>query len=353
MLGRTVLLINMVAGWAPARRIRRIDGYDLDTGHLCLVFDKRPQLMERPTVQPVSLRLPSRYPFADVLQIFKGDTACGVLRLFYQSFADAMIYITGKMSLLPASFLHQSFSRLRAFLLEFRSEVLRPVTDVIDLVTGVSFPVGVTGDIDHTQIYTEKVIGFSFWGSGQINRLQQKELAITKNKISLSLYHRHAFITVCSEYNGNGYTSVNGGNGGSVNALVGQDAIVKNHCTTKVKTMELFAIPFVGLRDFADGAYRHLCRQAELLTDVIIRMLVQENMGGRMFGMGYLRNIVTCRVKLLYSPEQFIGLFIGRQQLYTQGEFHAYNITLLAYIVRTKRRAVPPRSKLRGPQAIA
>ena len=101
---RTVCLVGMPTGWAPPRGIARVDQ---GNGNACkpgLIHDIALQLKERPAMQHGALRLPSPYPRANVLEIFKRDSSLRALSLPNDAFADRVVDIFGKARLLPRQF---------------------------------------------------------------------------------------------------------------------------------------------------------------------------------------------------------------------------------------------------------
>jgi hypothetical protein len=55
-----------------------------------------------------TLRLSNRYPFANPLEIFKGDSTTGALSPFHQFFGNPMVYIPSKASFFLAAFLQKT-----------------------------------------------------------------------------------------------------------------------------------------------------------------------------------------------------------------------------------------------------
>lgn len=91
--------IDVTTGWAGTTRVTRIDQRERNTPALRLVLDKAAQLCERPAVQCGASRLPSRYPFADVRQVFQRNPASSALSLFHNTFADHVIGSGGETPL--------------------------------------------------------------------------------------------------------------------------------------------------------------------------------------------------------------------------------------------------------------
>jgi hypothetical protein len=142
-LGRTVSFIDPSAFGARPGCVARIDDDNRNTGKRRLVFDKRTQLVERPAIEPVSLRLASRYPITDALQCFESNAASGVFRLMRQALADAVVDITGKAGLFATTLFKQPLCRFCAFLLESGTKTLRAMTHTVHRIPGITLSVRV------------------------------------------------------------------------------------------------------------------------------------------------------------------------------------------------------------------
>ncbi len=76
----TILFINTTAYRAGSRSIARINSDYLNPVQDAFVLDKRAQLRESPSMQSSPLGAPDRNPFADILKVFKGNSASGAFK---------------------------------------------------------------------------------------------------------------------------------------------------------------------------------------------------------------------------------------------------------------------------------
>jgi len=99
------LAVGLLAMSADATRlagVARIDLHDGDSRILRLVRKEAEELVERPTRQPVpSVSTPSRYPFADTLEVLKSDSAAGVFGSLNDRFADHVVFVATEPGFLP------------------------------------------------------------------------------------------------------------------------------------------------------------------------------------------------------------------------------------------------------------
>ncbi|GIV22052.1 MAG: hypothetical protein KatS3mg023_3803 [Armatimonadota bacterium] len=87
-LRRTVGFCHMPAGGAGPGGVPGIDKDHRNACQTSLILDEGAKLMERPTVLDATLSLLNREPFADALEVFRGDAATGAFGLRDQLLAD-------------------------------------------------------------------------------------------------------------------------------------------------------------------------------------------------------------------------------------------------------------------------
>ena len=86
----------------------------------CALYDEEAdELVERPTRQPVaSVSAPSRYPFANALEVFNGDAASGAFGGLDDRFADAVVLVPAEPGFLAGDRRSFFFAPLVPLLLE-------------------------------------------------------------------------------------------------------------------------------------------------------------------------------------------------------------------------------------------
>jgi hypothetical protein len=87
-----------------------IDRDDRDTFGECLVTDEGSQLIERPSLRAIPLRLPDRCPLADSTEFFDPDGASGALGLGDNRLADLVVLILSEVRFLAADFAEPSLA---------------------------------------------------------------------------------------------------------------------------------------------------------------------------------------------------------------------------------------------------
>lgn len=90
-LAPSVGLLAMAARATGATGVARINHSDLDASEPSFVFHERTQLSKAPSAVSSAMRPTNRDPFADALQIFKGNAASGVFSGGDYSLADAVV----------------------------------------------------------------------------------------------------------------------------------------------------------------------------------------------------------------------------------------------------------------------
>lgn len=129
----SVLFIDAAASGTGSGRVAGINRYDRNTLQLRLVFDKRAELMEGPTMQCGSLAATKPDPMANTTQFFKGDTLFGAFRSFHNALADVVVYPGGKPLFFSRQFAQTALCRLCAFALQLRAQTTMAKANVVDL----------------------------------------------------------------------------------------------------------------------------------------------------------------------------------------------------------------------------
>jgi hypothetical protein len=109
----------------------------------------------------------NRSPFADALQIFKGNTAMSVLSLRNKPFAYDMVDIPPESGFLARQFFKMSFSRFSSFALKFGFEIVSLCPNLVYLLSRIKLAITVNGKMDNAQVNPQcanRVIGRGFGG---------------------------------------------------------------------------------------------------------------------------------------------------------------------------------------------
>ena len=323
----TVGLRNMPAGRTSARSISGIDSYDADTGKDSLVLDKGAKLMERPGMMDATLSLANRNPVADALELFKSDPPPGAFGFRDQSLADRMVDVRCKPGFLALTFLQEPLGGLGAFGLKAFAEFSVPFSQAVDLSAGISFAVGIGGNVDDTKINAKPVFRIASRRFGDIHNHGQIKDAVTIDEIGLPANPFQSCGLVFSEDNGNDLAALERQDGYTVHALPGENALVVDDCSVWAEGRLLGFIPLVRFGNLADGADSQLCREIELFPDVVINDLLEPDFIGRALPESNFGNGVAGGIEPLHYFQESGSLFGGWLKFNHQCQVHKTSIT--------------------------
>ena len=180
------MFIDTTTGGASSGRVTRVNQRHQYSGELGLVLNKLAKLIEGPGVLLPPLTLTNRDAVSNSLEVFKGNTSTAVFGLRNNTLADAVIDMTSKASFLFGTLLEKSFRCLRIFRLKFGSKFGMPFSQPIDLSAGINLTIGVGGDIDYTQVHTEKLTGVAFRRLLNLTGLEEVKASILINQVGFA-----------------------------------------------------------------------------------------------------------------------------------------------------------------------
>lgn len=163
--------------------VRRVDVLDSDTSRLRLVGDKGLQLCPRPSVQAGSHAFTGLDPFADVSQVFHGDSAAIVSYCFRDNgLTDFVVDVGYTSGFLAGDFTEQLMRALRAVALKSPTKGKEFVA-VVPEFTATKESSGTHGsNVVLSKIDTDNCAGFSLLDFGKIEYQVEEEFAFTANQ---------------------------------------------------------------------------------------------------------------------------------------------------------------------------
>ena len=297
-----------------------------DQGHpasLRFVGDERPELSERPTVQPVTLIFLSPYPITDAVEFFEGDPAFGALSQRYNAFGNYMIEISSKPTLFSAPLPQEAFGALGSLFLKLLAKGFIAMANLTNLLPTVAVSVRIKGNTSHSQINANEIHYRFLFYVWNVDCDMEKELAIPVDQVALSARVREQF---------NLFFSADKWDGGSLwqcpdrdKRLVqvpGEKTQVVDDCTGGLEG-PLRLTDGVSVGDL--GAYQagSLCRQSEERSNGFIAGALEFKMGENIKLYGTLRQPVTCRVKGPHRRQQTFPLRCVRQKFHLNDRFQS------------------------------
>src|SRR5690606_32887050 len=188
-------LLAMSASVAGAAGIAGIDSHHRDTVELSFVFEKAPQLEERPSAHLRPLLFAEPSPITDATEVFNGDAASGVFGAKHKRFADNVILMAAEAGFLRPDPLHGPAGVLAgsSFVLAGHLPPERPpdaeifLADSLNSLPGDDLPVAGGGELLNAKSDATELADFHWSFVGQVDARQQVELALAIDQIALTL----------------------------------------------------------------------------------------------------------------------------------------------------------------------
>lgn len=310
---------DMQTARAAFRRISRIDGGDFNACGSRLVFDKAAELRERPTVQMfghVSLGAS-----ADARQIFQDNALPVSFGVRDDALTDAMVRVRDKSILASRDTPQHALGGAAAVGLETRPCSLKRSFLVANKLRRVESIVRRDRNSFHAQVNAQTAGRFRHFGRVRVDRNMQVEIAVPEYQVCASYLPRPQLLA-----HGGGHLQLAGnlplwadGQPRLSKASRKRDgARVIAHAR---KLFELVLLVALAGKGFGDLSYRVdnvLRRQVGLLTNLIVRRMMQIITAVQLLCARYFDNQIAGFRKLAHRRFQFLR-DVGR---YDQLCFH-------------------------------
>jgi len=181
--------------------------------------------------------------------------------------------------------------------------------------------------VHDTQVHPQEPGRVYGVGVGQNTVLEQVELPILITQVSLSAHTHEPLLPILTADERHDLPALQGEDGNPIHRLVGEKPIVQDDGPVAIESVMLLPVSAESLNDLADGANRHLGRQAKLLSHPVVALVMQTHLRGRLDLVGYVRDVVTSFVECLHGVTKHLLLGIRRQQLELERKVHALILT--------------------------
>lgn len=289
--------------------------------------------MELPIAMLSTLFATKPYPFANALQILKGNSATGAFRKLNNALGNRMVHILLKAVLATGELLQSALGTLRTNGLKRSTTGFVPLTGCFNLLAGEDIAVAIGRKVDNAQVHTKPLFGGVRVLLINLAGLIKVVVAVAIDQIRFAL---HVFKHLQLAFTCNKWDTLATVNGPDIHGLAiefpGEDAIVVSNRTERPKRALVFAVQLVGIRNLRNRTYRHLRRKTELaaniMVDAMVQVILAEHLCHPCVVADMLRRLVSRQECL---PEKF-GLFFGWVQLHLRYQFHVYSIPYLPYL---------------------
>ena len=308
-LVKTVGFRDIATSRTGLRSVSRVNSNNFDAGKFGFILNLCSQVCEVPGMLLSPLAFSNPYPVMNSLQVFKGEPATGALSLFNNILGDYVVYILSKAGFFAFAFLHQAFGRLCSFALQFLSKFRLSLPVIVNLITGKSFSIAVSGNIDNAQVNAQEIIRACLWRLGHINADVEVENTVSIYKISLPLNAPMLKYPVVAK--DEGYVNSIGEcfNIDGIGLLEFPDPFIIGNCAVFLETVEMFFVGLIAISDFTNHSDSQLRRKAKLVSSIVIAELMQADLPFGMFGPTDFRNIIAGLVENFHSFKKPLFLF--------------------------------------------
>src|SRR5690606_12301805 len=266
-------LLAMSASVAGAAGIAGIDSHHRDTVELSFVFEKAPQLEERPSAHLRPLLFAEPSPITDATEVFNGDAASGVFGAKHKRFADNVILVAAEAGFLRPDPLHGPAGVLAgsSFVLAGHlppegtpdAEIL--LADGFNSLPGDDLPVAGGDDLFDAEIDTKKLFDLDGSLVRQVNGAKKVELPVAIDKIALTLDPVKSRLLVFAEHDREQLPTFQREQADAIHAFETHQPLIVGHGPVGLEFRTSFSVPLKTLNCLTDGTDSHLTRQAELL----------------------------------------------------------------------------------------
>ena len=154
-----VTLVDQAATRAFTAGVTWVHEYDGHANQHRLVDDQATQFVEAPVRYSRPLVPVDLAPLPNALKVFQGDQAPAAFGIGDNGFAQDMVGMALKPSLLTGSAPERTLGGTGADLLQGSASGMLSAADVVDLGAGIRFAVIVNSEIDDTHVYSDGIIG--------------------------------------------------------------------------------------------------------------------------------------------------------------------------------------------------
>lgn len=320
-LALAVGLFAMPALRARAARVAWVNRYCCNSGELGFVLDKSAKLSKGPLAMSRTLRPSNRGPLADALQVFETYSSVAFCGFRYEPLRDYVVGVALEAPLFARELLKVALGRFRTRSLELGADTFVALARLLNLLRGVCVTIGVSNDVDHSEVNTYPVLRCSRWGFLDIDRGEQIPLPTAINEIGLTLpvgKHLTSPLTTGKR------DALAPGHGPDRYGIVGppEDTVVVSDSAKGLELPLPSLIELVSISDLGDGAYHHLRGQAGGFTHGVVREFMDTVLPKAAMLPAYLANFIGRSVG---RPKRFLeraGLLSSRKQLYLYGQSH-------------------------------
>ena len=303
-------------------RVPWVHGDQRNAITLRLVGQESPQLVEAPTVVCAALRPSNRCPIADARQVFDGNSTSGVFGLPHDSLADPVVEIAGKPRLLEPARPQQALGRFGSLFLELAAKARVPFAKVGVVRAAERLSIAVGSDVLPPEIDAQVFGRVAFRHVANVDGHVEEEHAIAVDQVCLPAHPVQLGVLIGAADPRHDGAAVHRPDRDTIRPLPRQDALVIDDGTVRPERRLDRLVPLVDLYHLGDGADGHLCRQAEVATNIVVGQFLKLNLASALVVERDGCKLIARRVELLHRRQHGRRLLGRRQHLELHRQLH-------------------------------
>ena len=340
-----IAFIDTATSRARSTGIPGINQDQRDTCSSCFVVDKLTQLKERPAMQGGSLTLSNRYPGADAFEVFQGNSASSALSVFHDALADRVVHISGKMRFLLGSLLQTAFGRLGSLGLQLLAEPAVAIAHIIHLRRRVHLPIGVHGNVRHSQVNTHHVSNINRGGLLDLTGSKEIELTVNQGKVGLPMSEAQQIVLPGTTDKGYFLTATQAPDGDpSIGQTPVENSIIVGDRPVFLEPSSHLMVKPVSIGYLTDAPHHDLSRQGEISSCLsigeFVELILTKGLGLPCRAADRIAGSIRC----FQGLTQQLYLSFIREQLDLSCKFHTYIIRQGQNLERRCAFPLPPKA---------
>lgn len=335
-LAAAVLLVAMTTVQASSARVTRVHDGHRNAGQLRFVGDETAKLSKCPSRMLCSLALSNRYPIADAMEVFQGQSSAGAFSLRYETLADAVVLYRAESGLTAGDFLETIPGAASSAGLKPLAMPVVSLANGLNLRAGKGFAIAIGGEIANAKVNAEPALGVNRSIFGDIYRHVEVEIAFLVDEIGLAALSFEATTVVWADDRRDGHSSYHGSYAHAVKSVLeGIEPLVERDCAVSLELWLNALVALVGFADLADYPDGVLSMESEQVTQLAVVVALESNLVSASVFKSLGCEPVASLVHALHRGQEF-GFLIRRNEKFAcRNEFHCHSRSISMCSVQT------------------
>src|SRR5262245_33806387 len=190
----------------------------------------------------------------------------------------------------------------------------------LDIIAHMHLAVTINGEIDHAEIHSDEIGRWRQRDIRNLNGHKQKPLAVLAlQEIALAMFSIESLGLVLAHDNRNDGPAFEGQQGNTLNSLESHQALVIRDTCVFLESRTYGFVAAVGFADLGDATYSHLCRDSEVIAQLVVVELLKFDLVSRLEAESFANKPIGCGVEGPHRGGKLSGLILVGQKLCLQG----------------------------------